>query len=99
MPSRTMNAVVATAIGPFRNVLQMQSIEVPEIEDDCVIIAVESCGLAFPDVLIVEGKHIMKKQPPFVPGIDVCGRVIEIGHEVDGIKLGDRVFGYGINFI
>eukprot|EP00041_Stephanoeca_diplocostata_P018403 m.384895 g.384895 ORF g.384895 m.384895 type:complete len:109 (+) comp21001_c0_seq9:208-534(+) len=94
MAKHTMKALVATAIGPFREVLKLQEIDGPEIDDECVVIAVESCGLAFPDVLTIEGKHIMKKQAPFVPGIDICGRVIEIGLSVKGIKLGDRVFGY-----
>eukprot|EP00041_Stephanoeca_diplocostata_P018400 m.384824 g.384824 ORF g.384824 m.384824 type:complete len:132 (+) comp21001_c0_seq2:298-693(+) len=89
-----MKALVAKAIGPFREVLELQQIAAPRIEDKCVIIAVESCGISFPDVLRVEGRHVTKLwHRPFVPGLEVCGRVIEIGLGVKGIKLGDRVFG------
>ena len=61
-------------------------------------VRVLAAGIAFPDVLVVEGKHMMKRSPPFVPAAELCGVVVEVGEdcEEDGetaVRVGDRVFG------
>lgn len=91
-----MAAVIATAVGPWREVLQLQpSPDVGPATEGFLKVKVLSCGLAFPDVLTVEGKHIMKKEAPFVPASEVSGEVVEVGEgcEEHGFKVGDRVFG------
>ena len=52
-----------------------------------------SCGVAFPDVLTVLGKHVMKTETPFVPCSEICGEVTAIGSGVSGLAVGDCVFG------
>ena len=92
-----MSALVASAIGPWRDVLSLD--EAPRLgypDDGMLKVRVISCGLAFPDVLVVEGKHIQKKKAPFVPGSEICGEVIEVGEGVTdefGFRVGDVVFG------
>ena len=64
-----MAAVVASETGDWRRVLSLgPSPACPEPEEGELQVRVLSCGLAFPDVLVVEGKHIQKGTPPFVPG-------------------------------
>jgi len=58
-----------------------------------VIVSVLSCGLAFPDVLTIGGKHVMRKPTPFIPGFEVCGEVTAVGPNVKTLKVGDRIFG------
>jgi NADPH:quinone reductase-like Zn-dependent oxidoreductase len=58
-----------------------------------IVINVLSCGIAFPDVLSVMGKHISVPTAPFVICGDVAGRAIEIGEGVQGFQVGDIVFG------
>lgn len=65
----------------------MEVAEPPEIEEGMVRLSVKSCGLAFPDVLQVEGKHFMKQSAPFIPGSEVCGSVIEVGNGVKDLKV------------
>ena len=90
-----MRAVVATRTGPFdeEGLLQVQTLDALTAEEGQVRIAVESCGITFPDILTVEGKHFQKRAPPFVPCSEVAGVVAEVGPGVQGVKLGDRVFG------
>ena len=91
-----MAAVVATSIGPWKDVLQLQqSPDVGPATSGMLKVKVMSCGLAFPDVLTVEGKHIMKKSAPFVPASEVSGVVVEVGEDCEdyGFAVGDRVFG------
>lgn len=58
-----------------------------------VIVKVLSCGLAFPDVLTIGGKHVMRTPTPFVPGGEICGVVTVVGPDVKKLKIGDRIFG------
>jgi NADPH:quinone reductase len=56
-----------------------------------VRIAVKAAGLNFPDLLMTYGRYQFRPDPPFVPGIEVAGEVIEMGPNVAGIAVGDRV--------
>ena len=55
------------------------------------MVEVHAAGLSFPDLLIMQGKHMMKLEPPYTPGSEVCGRVI--GGSGGGFKPGDWCFG------
>ena len=48
-------------------------------------------GLNFPDVLITRGLYQMKLDPPFIPGSECAGEVIEVGSAVNDIAVGQRV--------
>ncbi|MGL1080520.1 alcohol dehydrogenase catalytic domain-containing protein, partial [Vibrio parahaemolyticus] len=38
-----------------------------------------------------QGKYQLKAAPPFVPGAEVAGRIIETGAKVTQFKVGDNV--------
>lgn len=89
-------AVVATDVGDWRKVLQVQQVAELEASDGLLKVQVLAAGLCFPDVLTVEGKHVMKKTAPFTPGNEISGRVVAISKEdaeESGLKVGDVVFG------
>jgi NADPH2:quinone reductase len=56
-----------------------------------VRIRVRAAGVNFPDVLIVKGEYQFKPTPPFSPGAEVAGEVLEVGADVKGFAPGDRV--------
>jgi NADPH2:quinone reductase len=56
-----------------------------------VLIKAEAWSLNFLDLLMISGKYQVRPDPPFVPGRDIAGRIVELGPGVDGLKLGDRV--------
>lgn len=58
-----------------------------------VRIAVRAAGLNFPDLLMTYGKYQFRPDPPFVPGLELSGIVIETGPGVENYKPGDRVMG------
>ncbi|HTO51970.1 MAG TPA: NADPH:quinone oxidoreductase family protein [Myxococcota bacterium] len=58
-----------------------------------VVLDVEAAGCNFFDILLVQGKYQMKPAFPFIPGAEVAGVVRELGPGVQGICVGDRVFG------
>jgi len=95
-------SVVAQRIGSYRDVLVLredhpshEDVFSAEVEDGTIRIKVLACGLDFPTMLVMEGKHMMKKSPPFVPGSDVCGVVSAVGSDARDfdISIGDIVFG------
>jgi NADPH2:quinone reductase len=40
----------------------------------------------------VQGKYQIKPPTPFIPGMEIVGRVTEVASDVAGINVGDRVF-------
>jgi NADPH2:quinone reductase len=92
-----MQAVVCTEVGHFSKVLKLQ--DAPQVNPgkNQLAVRVLACGLAFPDVLTVLGKHISKPPTPFILGNEVCGQVINVGVDSSRFKVGDIVFGNAIN--
>ncbi|MBX3313356.1 MAG: NADPH:quinone oxidoreductase family protein [Actinobacteria bacterium] len=58
---------------------------------DQVRVAVEAAGVNFVDALFVAGTYQIKVPPPFTPGSELAGTVTEVGTDVHGIAVGDRV--------
>jgi NADPH2:quinone reductase len=56
-------------------------------------VGVEAAAVNDPDVFLVAGNDQVAVPPPFVPGSEFAGRVVEVGPGVDGIAVGDRVTG------
>ena len=56
-----------------------------------VRVRVRACGVNFADSLITRGQYQVQPQPPFSPGFEVAGEVLETGASVTGFKAGDRV--------
>src|SRR5215204_2864562 len=56
-----------------------------------VRIGVAHAAVNFPDVLLVAGTYQLQVPPPFVPGSEAAGVVLEVGDDVAGMAVGDRV--------
>ena len=83
-----MKAITITALtGPDAAVLADVA---PPAAEGLVRIRVESAGVAFPDLLLSHGSYQLKPPPPFIPGSEVAGTVIEAPPE-SGFTVGDRV--------
>jgi len=85
-----MKAVLCKEYGPTA-ALAVEEIEPETMQPGHVRIAVEACGVNFPDTLIVQGKYQFRPPPPFSPGGEVAGRVIEVADDVHTVKTGQRV--------
>lgn len=72
--------------------LEMGELNTPEISDQQVLIRVKSCGVNFPDTLIIQNKYQFKPELPFAPGGEVSGVAEKVGKGVKHIKAGDSVF-------
>ncbi|MBT8238450.1 MAG: NAD(P)-dependent alcohol dehydrogenase [Croceitalea sp.] len=64
--------------------------ELPSISNDQVDIKVHYCGLCHSDLSMLNNDWGMSEYP-LVPGHEIVGEVIDIGHEVNNLKIGDKV--------
>ena len=85
-----MKAIVARSFAPLDR-LEYADWPEPEAAGSTVVIAAEAIGVNFPDGLIVQGLYQMKPPLPFVPGMEVAGRVVGVGPDVRTVRPGDRV--------
>jgi propanol-preferring alcohol dehydrogenase len=51
----------------------------------------EACGVCGTDIHAAKGEWPEKPAPPFIPGHEAIGLVVEIGSNVANVKVGDRV--------
>lgn len=85
-----MRAIVCHELtGP--DALRLDEIAEPRPGPGQVRIRVRTCGVNFADSLITRGKYQKQPQPPFSPGFEVAGEVLELGAGVNGIAIGERV--------
>ena len=86
-----MQVVVCNQVGALDQ-LVVEERPSPDLYPTCVRIAVTACGVNYVDALFVQGKYQIKPPTPFIPGMEVVGRVTEVAGDVAGINVGDRVF-------
>lgn len=84
-----MRAVVCRGFGPHEHAVE--TVPAPALPPDGVRIQVRSIGVSFANLLVMAGKHQNRAEPPFTPGTEVSGTVIECGPEVQGLRPGQRV--------
>ena len=83
-------AAVCTALTGPDSIQIQERVSVPLGRDE-VRIATRAAGVNFPDLLMTYGKYQFRPDPPFIPGMEIAGEVIETGAEVAAVKVGDRV--------
>ena len=90
-----MKVAVCPAYGP-PEVVQVQESPSPELADGQVRVQVAAAAVNFPDVLLIAGRYQVKVPPPFVPGSEFAGVIIETSGDTDDFVVGDRVTGTGM---
>ena len=85
-----MKALVVDSFGP-PDMAQMRDWPAPTPGAGEVRVEVHAMGINFPDLLTVAGRYQNQPQPPFVPGKEAAGCVVEIGAGVRHLAVGDRV--------
>ncbi len=73
----------------------MKKVELPSppLRLDGVRIQVTASGVNFADIMMRMGLYPEAPKPPFVPGYEISGRVLEVGPAVKSVRPGDRVLG------
>lgn len=86
-----MKAVRCRAYGPPET-MGLEDVPPPLGVDD-LRIRVRAAGVNLPDALFIEGRCQERATPPFTPGFEAAGEIIEIGEAAkgQGFSVGDRV--------
>ncbi len=71
--------------------LSLEEQDSPVCGPDQIKIRNHVAALNFPDVLITRGQYQLKLDPPFTPGSECGGVVLEVGSNIKGFKTGQRV--------
>ena len=71
--------------------LTVEEIPAPGLAAGQVRVRVRACGVNFADSLITRGQYQVQPPPPFSPGFEVAGEVLEAGEGAEGFAVGDRV--------
>ena len=85
-----MQVVMCEAYGPPDN-LVVKDVPSPTPGTGQVKIRLHARGVSFADVLRIAGTYHIKTAPPFIPGGEAAGEIIELGAGVEGLDVGDRV--------
>src|SRR5882762_7493279 len=72
------------------DILRLEEAESPSLKPHQVRIRVRAAGVNFADTLMVAGTYQVKPPFPFTPGLEAAGEMVELGNDVEGLRLGQR---------
>jgi propanol-preferring alcohol dehydrogenase len=81
----------AAVVHDFTSPLTVEQVPRPVLEPGQVLVKVEACGLCHTDIHAANGDWPVKPSPPFIPGHEGVGIVVELGPGVSEVAIGDRV--------
>jgi alcohol dehydrogenase, propanol-preferring len=91
LPDAHLTSYRAAVVHGFGDPLQVEDVAALPLEPGQVRVKVEACGLCHTDIHAAHGDWPVKPSPPFVPGHEGVGTVVELGPHVTEVALGDRV--------
>jgi alcohol dehydrogenase len=86
-----MKALVLLQHGGLENLQYVTDHPMPQVTDGHVVIKVGASSFNYHDAFTVKGMPGIKVPLPVVIGLDFAGEISEIGANVEGWKVGDRV--------
>ena len=86
-----MKIKVAFMHGPHD--LRIEEVDMPTIKPDQCLVTLKACGICQSDVECFEGDSAEGRYDiaPYTPGHEWAGQIVEVGSEVEGFKVGDKV--------
>jgi len=69
--------------------MKVEEVESPKAKHNEVLVEVEACGICGTDVHILKGEYPVNG--PLILGHEASGRIVEVGKEVETLKVGDSV--------
>jgi alcohol dehydrogenase, propanol-preferring len=81
----------AAVVHDFHSPLSVEQVPARDLEPGQIRVKVEASGLCHTDIHAAHGDWPVKPSPPFIPGHEGVGRVVELGPGVTEVAIGDRV--------
>lgn len=89
--TQTMKALVLNAHGGLDQLSLVNDKPVPQATPGHVVVRVRASSFNYHDVFTVQGMPGIKVPLPVVIGLDLSGDISEVGADVEGWSVGDRV--------
>ena len=87
-----MRAAVCPVYGP-PDVVRIEDQPSAVVAAGQVRVKVGAAAVNFPDVLLIANEYQISVPPPFVPGSEFAGVIVETGDGAGGFAVGDRITG------
>ncbi len=81
----------AAVVHEFKQELKIEEVPVPEVGSGQVLVQIKACGVCHTDLHAAHGDWPVKPNLPLIPGHEGVGEVVEIGENVNHLRIGDRV--------
>ena len=88
---RSLGSYQAAIVRDFHAPLTIEQVPFAPLAADQIRVQVEACGLCHTDIHAAHGDWPVKPEPPFTPGHEGVGHVVEVGSAVTEVALGQRV--------
>ncbi len=85
-----MKAILCKSYGPPEN-LVLEEVQDLNPKEGEALVEVHAAALNFPDTLQIAGEYQYQPPLPFSPGSEASGIIIELGPNIKGFEIGDRV--------
>lgn len=72
-------------------VLQLETVAVPELRESDVLVSVSAAGVNRPDVLQRLGMYPVPVDASSLPGLEIAGEIVAVGASVSRWQVGDKV--------
>jgi NADPH2:quinone reductase len=83
-------------LGEPLHVMSLDDVLDPRPDAGQLLVRVLAAAANFPDVLMCRGLYQVRPALPFTPGVELCGEVVELGTDVTGFAVGERVIGSSV---
>jgi NADPH2:quinone reductase len=86
-----MKAILLTRTGD-PSVLEYVDVPTPRPQADEVLVRADTIGVSRPELLVRKGLYQWMPPLPAIPGIEMSGTIAELGANVTGLAVGDKVY-------
>src|SRR5438270_11455417 len=90
-PTTPLAGYRAAVVHEFHAPLSIEEVPARALEAGQIRVKVEASGLCHTDIHAAHGDWPIKPSPPFIPGHEGVGKVVELGPGVIEVAIGDRV--------
>ena len=82
--------MLSMLLNQYNAPLQPYICDIPQPEDNQVLIAFDCCGVCRTDLHLIAGE-LSPSKLPIIPGHQVVGHVVTVGKQVTSLSMGDKV--------
>ena len=91
-----MKALRVNQLLPDLGGVALEDIDTPKPAAGEVLVKIRAATLGFPDFLMTQGGYQLKPPVPFSCGMEGAGEIAELGADIEGWQIGDKVICGGL---